>query len=342
MNKKTIVDAFFRIANERGSDCLHGKWIPADYWAFCVNKALETAQPRVPRMTGNKLCTKLEHLLGIALDKIDILPGNSVYFVSCTKTKVVPSSANKSKEKIFFCLATDSVAADELPSMSARQHFFQTQYTKYESKIERRKSRRLSLTINTRVVGCVPAIVSPVEEEQRDAPTTTERRQAYNTEQQQERDTPVATITPTGADTASFNTPCSVLCSKLEALFDGIINPEILSRQDFFLLPNETGNSRMLRRIEELGVSQRMEANCKHYSVFESPKQYKKVDIATLDQSDYPVLTRFQIPLSVPAIRAVTSSIVRLAESVPEVMQLTKKNGGSKKTSGRVLAGKEG
>ena len=169
MNKQKIVqDAFFSVASNRSD--LHGKWIPADYWSYLVNRKLAEEDNPSITMTGAKLRTRLEDRLGIALDSFDINHNNGVIsFIESTKTKVSTASSTKSKEKIFFCLITGTVDEDELPSdKSLVQQLFQTQFTKYEKLIRRRHSTRLTINTSSSVGIAAPVSITPTEEERYD------------------------------------------------------------------------------------------------------------------------------------------------------------------------------
>jgi hypothetical protein len=96
----------------------------------------------------------------------------------------------------------------------------------------------------------------------------------------------------------------------------------------------------LTKRIQKLGCSLRRKEVEQHYNRFYDSNSAVTSSIASLQPSQHLVLTqRFNIPLSLPALKDILRSIVNIASTIPELLELDK-HGGSKQqaTSQRLMA----
>lgn len=149
-----------------------------------------------------------------------------------------------------------------------------------------------------------------------------------NTEQaQQDTHSPSQPTATTTSVTPSTDSPqLNQIDSDLLTFFRGIINEECLARDDLFR-SNITSNA-LRSKIVTFGKSLAADSLVKHYQAFYDtsvPVEYTNKDITKLDPC--PLLAKYNIPMSVPAVREVATAIVNLAADVPEALQLQKCSG---------------
>jgi len=150
--------------------------------------------------------------------------------------------------------------------------------------------------------------------------------------QSPQQPTPITTATPSPpqptATTMSPSTAVSPLLQNdidLLDLFRGIIQPECLAKENLF---RTEVNSKCLRAsLMEFGRNLATDGLVQHLeSFYDPPKQCTGKDITKLD-ADPCLYGKYRIPMSLPAITEVTTAMYNLADTVPEVLHLTKHSG---------------
>jgi hypothetical protein len=216
--------------------------------------------------------------------------------------------------------------ANELPSnKSLLAEFFRHQYTKYVNKIPTPGEE-------------LPIIIAATTEATSDTTVTT------GTSSQQPQEHLVRSVTPTddiADDVDEVDAECPMTSILKEIFVDIIINPTVLQQNDLFLVDSSTDALVILtKRIKEIGCRLHQDEVKQHYNRFYKHDDDTCRSIESLETSQHLVLTqRFNIPLSLPALKDILRSIVSISSTIPEVLELDN-HGGSKKvaTSQRLIA----
>ena len=321
-----IAKAFFNVVNKRNSKRCHGKWVPVTYWTSLVNLELKTVEIKAARLRSS-LKDYLDRDLETEADA-DMTGFVVKVTTDCQKVRHSRYSEVKAndgkKKKHFFKVDTEATKGLEyhLPTnkLLITKHF-QEAYDKYDKKMNRRSSGGVLLWVRTTAAAVESSIVK-----------TTNDNPSQSTLTVAAINSPIPrTVTPTGPPNALY----SIRNVDLKEIFNGIINPEFLKRDDLFVGDGETACRIFRDRIQQHGCNLQAKKTKDHYNRF-YPSQ--PTQLSALDKKKHLLLTeRYKIPMVLPALHDLQQAIAVVADVVPAVLDLPK-HGGSKGLGKRMIS----
>ncbi|CAB9519212.1 unknown protein [Seminavis robusta] len=339
--------AFLQVASRRKN--LHGKWVPALYWAFLIAKEQKKTEPMAPsdfKTMINKsslLERKLTPNDGATADIFQIHTNGTR-----TKSRRVSlgDTLNGTKSRFFVAVETKEkvpMNIDELKKAQKKKNF-QEWYEHYSNYVPVKCQQEEE-----------SEEVQQQAQQQPNALTVTTTTVAETAAQQQQQP---PTVTPTNSDTDGDEQPRTApsveteepepesilrdpLNSDLLAIFDGLVNPEFLNSPDFFVEKEDDDDTcsipdTLRDRIRRLGIELQKEKHRKQYEMLEKENPLAEVDCS----KHKPALDKFCLPPNKRAIQSVVQIALRIendTDGKAGLFQLPKYGGGEGKGYGRQL-----
>ena len=295
--------AFFAVANDQNSMSNHGKWIPADYWAYLCSKRLQTASVKT---------AKLRRALEPHMEQEELLSASIVHGLGCV-VKVEATTRHlrlggdgrkRTKACLFIKVETTATLAttDLFPTDNVEaQAAFMDLYHTYMDMIEPIPSAP-PLTIHT-------------------ALPRAENENQIQTNSNQSETQPVRPVTPEPQTALDLDANIDI-----RRLLTGVINPAILKQNDLFV---DDGSFDVLReRIRKYGMKLQLEKNKEKYSML-APDDTLADEI---DSKKYkPFLNNFCCPINSRAIQGIIAIALQIAQDNGGngTIQLPRVNGGT-------------
>ena len=313
-----VAAAFFAVANDQNSLSYHGKWIPADYWAYLCCTRLQTTAVKA---------TKLRKALEAHIEQDELLNASIIHGLGCVvkveaTTRHLRLGGDDGRKRSKPCLfirvqtaatlaATDTFPTDNVEAQAA----FMDLYHTYVDMIEPIASTP-PLTIDT----AMPSTEN-----------STQRQGNNQTETQ-----PVRPVTP--EPQTALDLDCN---ADIRKLFVGVLHSSVLKQPKLFV---GDGSIDLLReRIREHGMKLQLQKNREKYNAL-APEDTLADEI---DCKKYePFLNSFCCPINSRAIQGIVAIALQIAQENGGngTIQLHRVNGGTggnKKSRGlgkRVLA----
>jgi hypothetical protein len=251
-----------------------------------------------------------------------------------------PQNKDSTKKHSFFCVV--ATAADDRELLPDNKDLvaahLQSQYSKYANLTDQLKQSEQEGNADDAAIAVQrnSTDINAVARSTALTVDTTATAPAPSTSQVPRPVTPGALIDD--QSNSSVGVSDSSVDSILKSLFHGIIDSDILERDDLFVDKSIDAAKALRTRIQELGCQYQKSDIRQHYRRFYDSTDADDTRCASLEASSCMlVLTqRFNMPVVLPALRDIIQAILKIAETVPEVLELPKQ-GGNKGTGQQLI-----